>query len=85
MRRPSSRESLGLASVPARCGGDVVRPDRLAPDERLSEIAEILAAGLQRLLARQSSQKSADCGESSLDFRGERSGHPEGLASERDR
>ena len=43
-------------------------------EERLSEIAEILAAGLMRLQARKSSQISADCGDSSLDFTGHQSG-----------
>jgi len=48
--------------------------DRLSAAERLDEIAEILAAGLQRLQARKSSQKSADCGESSLHFAPDQSG-----------
>ena len=43
--------------------------------ERLAEIAEILAAGLMRLRARKSSQKSAHRGESSLDCLGYQSGH----------
>jgi hypothetical protein len=42
--------------------------------ERLAEIAEILAAGLVRLRARQSSTLSADRGDSSLDFARHRSG-----------
>jgi len=42
--------------------------------ECLAEIAEILAAGLVRLRARQSSTLSADCGESSLHFTGHQSG-----------
>jgi hypothetical protein len=40
----------------------------------IDEIAEILAAGLVRLRARQSSTLSADRGESSLDFARHRSG-----------
>lgn len=44
-------------------------------DLRLAEIAAILAAGLQRVLARKSSQKSADFGESSLALSGHQSGH----------
>lgn len=36
--------------------------------DRLTEIAEILALGLQRLIARQSSELSADRGENSLHF-----------------
>ena len=46
------------------------------PKSRVSEIAEILAAGLMRLEARKSSQISADTGESSLDFSPAESGHP---------
>jgi hypothetical protein len=44
------------------------------PAERLTEIAEILAAGLQRLVGRQSSKFSDDCGESSLHFTPDQSG-----------
>jgi hypothetical protein len=42
--------------------------------ERLSEIADILAAGLSRLEARKSSRKSAETGESSLHFTPDQSG-----------
>jgi len=42
--------------------------------ERLTEIAEILAAGLSRLVARKSSRKSAEIGESSLHFTPDQSG-----------
>lgn len=44
--------------------------------ERLAEIAEILAAGLMRVLARKSSPISADAGERSLDISATESGHP---------
>jgi hypothetical protein len=57
-------------------------PNRMAATERLDEVAEILAVGFQRLLARQSTPKSADAGESLLDISPKQSGHPEGLASE---
>lgn len=46
-----------------------------SPAERLSEIAEILAAGLMRLWTRKSSQISPDGGESLLDCHGHQSGH----------
>jgi hypothetical protein len=49
-------------------------PELLRTKERIGEIAEILAAGLMRLRARKSSQKSADCGESSVDFARHQSG-----------
>lgn len=42
--------------------------------DRLSELAEILAAGLMRLKARKSSPFSADGGESLLDCAGRQSG-----------
>jgi hypothetical protein len=42
--------------------------------ERLSELAELLAAGLARNTCK-SSPLSADCGEGSLDFTVDRSGH----------
>jgi hypothetical protein len=47
----------------------------MTPEERLSEIAEILAIGLTRLRARQSSTLPADCGEVSLDCAAHQSGH----------
>jgi hypothetical protein len=56
-------------------GANALHPERMAPEERLSEIAEILAGGLTRLKARQSSRLSADRGESSLDCAGDQSGH----------
>lgn len=54
---------------------NALRPDLMTAPERLDEIAEILAAGLMRLWARQSSPLSPDCGESSLDCSGHQSGH----------
>jgi hypothetical protein len=48
----------------------------LDPKGRVSEIAEILAAGLMRLMARKSSPISAENGESSLDLSAAESGHP---------
>ena len=39
-----------------------------SPDERLSELAEILAAGVQRLRARETARKSSDLREFPLDF-----------------
>jgi hypothetical protein len=50
-------------------------PDRMTADERLDEVAEILAVGLSRLRSRQSSALAADAGESSLDCAGHQSGH----------
>ena len=45
------------------------------PRERIAEIGEILALGLVRLRARQSSQTEARTGESSLDCVAYQSGH----------
>ena len=50
-------------------------PARMTAPERLDEIAEILALGAMRLIARKSSRLSAAYGETSLDFTPERSGH----------
>ena len=43
--------------------------------ERIAEIGEILALGLVRLLARKSSEKTADREGFSLDCAGQQSGH----------
>jgi hypothetical protein len=59
----------------AAAGPNSINPAHLSPAERLAEIAEILATGLMRLRARQSSHLSPDCGESSLDCPGNQSGH----------
>jgi hypothetical protein len=56
----------------------------LSPPKHLAEIAAILAAGLTRLRARKSSGLSAHCGESSLDFTPDQSGHANGLPLEMD-
>ena len=53
---------------------NALKPDLMSAAERLDEVAEILAAGLQRLLARQSSTLPADFGESSLDCAAGQSG-----------
>jgi hypothetical protein len=46
------------------------------PKSQIPEIAEILATGLGRLLAKKSSGKPAKTGEGSLDFSAAESGHP---------
>jgi hypothetical protein len=59
------------------------RPDHLEESVcRLSEIADILAAGLMRLAARKSSQKPAGFGESSLHFTPDQSGDPPPCSAE---
>ena len=59
-----------------------LHPDRMSAAERLDEVAEILAAGLTRLRARQSSALPADFGESSLHCAGDQSGHANVLKGE---
>lgn len=56
-----------------------IDPERLSADERLDEIAEILAAGLMRLRARKSTPFSAHPGESSLDCPAHQRSHAEAL------
>jgi hypothetical protein len=56
-------------------GANPLHPSYLSAAERLAEIADILAAGLMRLRARQSTHLSAHGGESSLDCLGHQSGH----------
>jgi hypothetical protein len=58
---------------------NAIRPDQLSADERITEIAEILALGLMRVRARQSSQLSRHRGESSLDCVAHPSGHADVL------
>jgi hypothetical protein len=59
-----------------------IDPGRLSPAERLDELADILAAGLMRLKARQSTPLSAHHGESSLDCVGHQSSHARHLKSD---
>jgi hypothetical protein len=49
-------------------------PDRMSAPERLTEVAEILAAGLMRLRARQSSRLSGVSENSCVDFTADQSG-----------
>jgi hypothetical protein len=51
----------------------ILKPD-IDGSDKLIEVAEILALGLQRLFARQSSELSGDLGESSLHFTPDQSG-----------
>lgn len=51
-----------------------VHPDHMSATERIAEIGQILARGLVRLRARQSSRISVPHGESSLDLLADQSG-----------
>jgi hypothetical protein len=53
---------------------NALKPDLITAGERLDEVAQILAAGLMRLMLRQSTPLSADLGESSLHFTPDQSG-----------
>ncbi len=52
-----------------------LKPELMTADERLAEIAQILAHGLIRLHARKSTPLSAQDGDSSFDFSPDRSSH----------
>ena len=56
-----------------------LRLQSISPRERIEEIAEILALGLQRLHARQSSALPADFRDSLLDCAADQSGHANAL------
>ena len=59
-----------------KSGPNPLAPDRLSPAERRHELCAILAAGLVRLRARQSSGVVAGSENSSLDFSLRQSGGP---------
>ena len=61
---------------------NVLKPEHMTAPERLEEVGEILAAGLTRLKARQSSALPADFGESSLHCAAAQSGHANILRGE---
>ena len=54
---------------------NALSPDRMTPQERLAEVAEILSAGLMRLSAAKSSSLSAHCADSFVDFMPDQSRH----------
>jgi len=56
-------------------GPNALSPNRMTATERLDEVAEILAVGVMRLVARKSSTKQAPARECSLDFVANQSGH----------
>ena len=55
-------------------GANALSPDRMTTRERLDEIAAILALGLVRLSARQSSRIAADRENSFVDFNADQCG-----------
>jgi hypothetical protein len=59
-----------------------LHPSHMSADERLAEVADILAAGLMRLRLRQSTPLSGDVGDSSLDCAAHQSGHANALTDD---
>ena len=55
-------------------GKNALSPDHMHREERLAELASIIAAGLLRLRARQSSRLSGDRENSCVDFTADQSG-----------
>ena len=55
-------------------GPNPLCPERMSADARLEEVGRILAAGVLRLNAAQSSSLSADIGDSCVDFSPRKSG-----------
>jgi hypothetical protein len=56
-------------------GGNPLAPDLMTAEERLDEVARILAAGLVRLRQRRNHSLFSTLAKNSLDFSPERSGH----------
>ena len=54
---------------------NALKPEHMTADERLDELASILAIGVVRLRERKSSRLSANRGESCLDFTAPQSGY----------
>jgi hypothetical protein len=76
--------SLCQVHVAKSAGGarmETPEPNKVTADERLIEIGYLLALGLMRLRARQSSPKSPHGGESSLDCAARQSGPADVLKS----
>jgi hypothetical protein len=71
----SAQTSFGLHN-PDRCvvGANALAPDLMSAEERLTEVARILAAGLLRL-RRSGSISTAGSGDFRVDFSPERSVH----------
>jgi hypothetical protein len=68
--------SLGIHD-PDCClaGANPLAPDLMSAEERLDEVASILAAGLLRVRRRQTSSYHGDPEKNGLDFSPDRSGH----------
>lgn len=60
---------------PCFAGANALHPDLLSPEQRLTELSQILAAGFLRLLRRESERHCNQLEKNSLDFPPERSVH----------
>jgi hypothetical protein len=77
----AGRQHLSTKPEPMLAGPKPISPATLTADERLAEIAEILAAGLMRVRTLKSTCLSADRRDSSLDCLARPSGHAGELLS----
>jgi hypothetical protein len=75
--------AIGYRLHPANMPDQLPQPEQhpRPNNDRLAEVGSILALGLVRLRARQSSELFRRDGESSLDFTARQSGHAETLTS----
>ena len=64
---------------------NALHPRNMTAAERLDEVAEILASGAMRLMARKSSRLSANRGDCSVDFTSDQSVHGSDLNCRRPR
>ena len=74
---PGDQPGPGLHRLTVGQIPNPIHPDQLSAKERIAEIGELLARGLVRLHARQSSYKFSPDGDSSLDFTPDQRGHAE--------
>jgi hypothetical protein len=72
---PGEQEYLGVHRSGWKTAMNALAPLHMTAGERLDEIAEILALGLMRLHASQSTRFSRNGGDGSLDYVGHQSGH----------
>ena len=71
-RELGDRKGHDSVAVPG-CYANALHPDRMTADERLDEVADILAAGFLRLRTRESANNSSDFRDFPLDFPGHQS------------
>ena len=72
---PSVRTSTASCHADPVAGANPLHPDLMTSDERLTELARILATGLLRLRRRENHRRDSDVEKNSLDFSPARSVH----------